>query len=83
MCSEPVTFGGGITMQNAGRSGLTAAASACISPRLSQDSYSRSSTSPGMYCGGSSVRCCVRSALTTTESSAAQRGLRAAYAGPG
>ena len=49
MCSEPVTLGGGITMQNGGASGPAASASACISPRFSHDSYSRSSTSPGMY----------------------------------
>ena len=78
MCSEPVTFGGGITMQNGGASGPAASASACISPRFSHDSYSRSSTSPGMYCGGSSVRGWLRSALTSAESSAARDGARPA-----
>jgi hypothetical protein len=37
MCSEPVTFGGGITTQNAGCSGLASRASACMNPRDSHD----------------------------------------------
>jgi hypothetical protein len=36
MCSEPVTFGGGITMAKAGADGDTALASARIRPAASQ-----------------------------------------------
>src|SRR5215831_2715356 len=64
MCRDPVTFGGGITMEYAGAG---AAASAANRPRATQSSYRRASTSPGAYCGGSWVRW---SSVTSGESRA-------------
>src|ERR1700733_14935722 len=52
MCSEPVTLGGGMTIENAGASDN---ASEANSPRSSQSEYRRPSTSAGAYCEGSSA----------------------------
>src|SRR5260221_13085629 len=51
-CSEPFTFGGGITIVNGGAADD---ASAVNRPRSSQNRYRRTSTSAGAYWGGSSA----------------------------
>src|SRR5258708_9408522 len=64
-CSEPFTFGGGITIVNGGAADD---ASAVNRPRSSQNRYRRTSTSAGAYWGGSSAG---SGAVTSGESSAA------------
>src|SRR5215469_1198448 len=49
ICSEPVTFGGGITMVY---DGAFEPASAVKYPASTHASYRRGSTSPGLYCAG-------------------------------
>src|SRR5512143_873849 len=51
MCSEPVTLGGGMTMQNAGRDGSS---SGVNTPSSTQRRYSRASTDDGVYVVGRS-----------------------------
>ena len=63
MCSDPVTFGGGITIVNAG---APEELSAVNRPRSSQNRYRRPSTSAGAYCGESSAPSCP---VTSRESS--------------
>src|SRR5512135_3326296 len=51
MCSEPVTLGGGMTMQNAGRDGSS---SGVNTPSSTQRRYNRASTDDGVYVVGRS-----------------------------
>src|SRR5215469_1243170 len=68
MCSDPVTFGGGITMVNGGAADP---ASAVKYPAAAQASYRRLSTSAGRYCVGKLVSVPV---VTAAESSGARSG---------
>src|SRR5215469_3227902 len=66
MCSDPVTFGGGITMV---KGGAADPASVVKYPAATQASYRRVSTSPGLYCVGRLVSVPV---VTAAESSGAR-----------
>ena len=66
MCSDPVTFGGGITIENRGAS---RDGSAVKYPAFSQNSYRGPSTSPGVYCDGRLIE------LVTTGESIESAGL--------